>query len=474
MRHFTRPATVFSSLPGLPARVPGMAFLLLLWALSVPLGGISPAAGEEPLSAPQCPKYREICVKGQGQGRLDMKTGEAVMSGGVSGSLLKQNLVFRGESLRAARGEEGEWERITIEGPLRITQPGRELSAEHGLIDDTGYKVEGSVRLEQEGMQLTSTSMRYSLETGKLLIEGLPEAPVEMVVEKQAEFLNAEESALPESSGDGSGEEEQDGLPAMEEPAGPAITRMTAERAELDKTGRTIAMWGNLKVEQQPDSLFMSAGNAELVFDGQKELESFRAGGSVVITQPGRVLSADTALSRDGLKTIILNGNARVRQPGSFDITGESLEVSGEVGKGAVKLSAPQKEPRERPTEAPGVGGNPAGATEQAGGREQEPKPQERDLKFTLELSGGRQSYQLTPLALNRLRKEGLPDASAARLSILVGQTHDSRESFVQQLELVLGKEDSAQYQEQILAAARRRDTGEAPRDKDAGGGGKP
>ena len=215
------------------------------------------------------------------------------------------------------------------------------------------------------------------------------------------------------------GEEMEAELPDTPPPLVPR-SRLQATRVVLDDSKHQAQLSGGVRIEQLDGGLLMVCDEGTFRLGADNRLQDFRLQGNVLITQPGRVLSSDLAFSRDDLQTIVLVGNARVRQPGAFDLTGERLEVLGEPGgTGAVRSETP-----------------------------------DRPVSLSLKMGSEKQSYELTPKGLQQLRTQGLPPSVTARLTPLLGHHFASREEYSARIRTLLGVDEANRHMEAILGAS--------------------
>ena len=358
------------------------------------------ASQPEPIALPDCPAYKHLCVQTNGAGIINLKTGILRFSGPIRGVLAESQMIFQGDSLQATRTPAGQWERLSLEGNARLEQ--------------------GNLRMHGSRLHVDS-----ALQTA--VVDGASKAPVEV-------FLS--QNILPQSDATQEAPKKDSDSPLTQSPFTPTESatsepsaettsspgsRIQAARVVIDEKERRVYLSGNVRIEQLDGGLLMESDESTFHMGGNNRLEGFRLQGGVRITQPGRVLSSDLAFSRDDLQTIIMVGSARVQQPGSFDLTGERLEVQGDPGgKASVRSEIP-----------------------------------DRPVSLSLKMGGDKNPHELSATALQQLRAQGLPPSVTARLTPLLGHRYATREEFSARIKALLGPDDASRHMETIINASR-------------------
>ena len=349
------------------------------------------------ISPPECPEHEHLCVQAKGPGVINLNTGSLHFSGTVTGSLVSPQLIFQGDTLSATRNAAGEWNLLMLEG---------------------------NALLEQGIMHMQSDKVRADIALKHLEMEGTPTEPVLILVEQEIIPQTKSNRAIigrPESEAHTARSESEAGAATEDSPPPPTESRILANRVVLDDTERLVQLSGGVRIEQLDGTFLMVCNEGTFNLGPDNRLEGFRAQGNVQITQPGRVLSSDLAFSRDDLQTIVLVGNARVQQPGAFDLTGERLEVRGEPG---VKASVRSETP-------------------------------DRPVSLSLKLGEEKRSYELKSESLQQLRSQGMPPYLTARLTPLLGHRFASREEFSIRIRALLSPDEANRHLEAILNASR-------------------
>lgn len=422
-----------------------------LLALAVgALAALLPAPGLAQIAVPDCPDYKELCVQADRTGGIDLRQGIAYLEGNVRGVLRSRDARFRADKLTAYRNEAQVWERMVLEGGVRLEQPGRTATAGHAVLQTEQIVLEQAVHVEDQGLTIDAARVTMENAPERMVAEGEPEAPV--VIHVASALLPAGEPAPAEENGNaapaapdaateapnGSGSPSQTVPEAAPEAAPPESGDGTAmptadagqgdagqggavlhaQKAVVTQQPRTIELTGDVLIEQTADAATLRASSARFQVDAAGEPESFRAEGDVELRQPGRVVSADVAQSRNGLETILLVGNARVQQPDQLDLTSDRIEVYTDAERGIVQ-----------------------------GAEQQQP------ITLALEL-GQPKSYRLSEQGLNALRGKNVPQPVLQKLTPLVGRTFKTREAFSKEVAALLTPQERDQYLETIVAQA--------------------
>jgi lipopolysaccharide export system protein LptA len=390
-----------------PRRLPWLLLLVLLNFLA----GV-PARAALPLP-PKCPEFKELCVQAEKSGGFDLKTGVATLEGNVAGVVKSRQLQFYGQTLTLFRDDQDNWARLVLEQQVRLVQPEFTATAQHGVVEKGRIQLNGEARLAQENLTIEGDEIVVQSEPEHMVVTGLANKLLR-IVHQGAMIPPPPLSAGPEGL---------DAPPATAvgeraQPL-PPTTLIRADKALIEKDGRNVQLTGSVHVEQSDQRLILTGEQASFSFNEHNALDAFRAEGHVVITQPGRIVSADEAQSQNGMETILLTGNASVRQPGQFDLTSNRVEVYTDATRGTVRSEEP-----------------------------------EQPITLTLDV-GGDKPYKLAEAGLDQLRAGGVPPATVQKLAPLVGVTYAQREAFRSAVRAVLTEQEAERYLDTILAHAR-------------------
>ncbi len=378
------------AIPGSPL-VPLVAALLL--GMAAAGGGLARAQPEEP--ALSCPVEREFCVQADRSGGIDLKTGVAHLEGNVQGLVRSRALRFSGQSLTAYRNGGQEWVRLVLDQDVRLKQSDRKSASDHGVLEREEIRLTGNVRIEQEDLRIDGSEAEIRSDGSRTVVRGVPEAPLTLVLERS--LLTDSGSAA----------------------AAGGTTTLRAQKMVLENQPRRAVLSGNVHIEQSNDHLRLDAEQVTLNFSEGNVVESFRAEGNVVITQPERRIAADFAQSRNELKTILLVGHATMQQKGAFDLKSDRMEVYADSSKGIL-----QSHDRQKP------------------------------ITLSLDLAGG-QTYGLTQAGMLKLSGKGLPPTVLEKLAPLIDKSFPSRAAFREAVSQRLTRPEQDTLLETILANAR-------------------
>lgn len=372
------------------------AVLLLLCCLIWPPG--ADAAESPPI--PQCPLDRELCVRAERTGGIDLKTGSAYLEGNVVGLIRSRKIEFRGQSLRAFRDGGKEWVRLVLEREVSLRQPGRETTSDQGVLEKNLIRLNGHVRIHQAGLDIEGDNALIETDPRRTVINGQAERPVRLVLRRN--LLSAAGPAA-----------------ATAPPGEKASTVLTATKVEMDEDERMVTLAGRVDIRQEDGGLEMRAEMVVLHFDAESALSAFQAEGEVVITQPGRRVSADRAISRNQMRTILLIGNAALKQNGQFDLKSDRLEVYSDADKGILQS-------------------------------------RHRDKPITLSLDlNGRGGVQLTSGHLATLSRGGVPPLTLEKLGPLLERNYASAEAFENAVRNRLSLDENTRYLPLIVKTVR-------------------
>ena len=373
----------------------GLMLAAIVWASAFMSQTALAAKNAKTPALPNCPKSRELCVQAERSGGIDLKTGVAHLEGNVVGLLRSRKLRFNGQSLKAFRGGGKEWVRLVLDGGVRIRQPGRDSSSDHSVLEKGRIRLSGNVRIVQKDLELSGKDALLESRRGRTVVRGDSEKPMRLVLRRGL-------VAAPGSRKTGRVE-----------------TVVTARKAVLEDKKRRIRLSGKVRIEQSDGALRIQAEGVVLNFSANSSLASFRAGGRVSIAQPGRVVSADRALSKDRMHTILLIGNATMLEKGQFELKAENLEVYTDSRKGI--LRSPDRK-----------------------------KPITLTLDFKKE-----DTHQLTQAHLTRLSQRGVPPLTLEKLGPLLERKFKSRPAFQKAVDARLSRPESRRYLSLIMKTAR-------------------
>lgn len=390
------------------------ATLVGLWA-GWPAEGLPPVPGVTWFGAPllqaavpplDCPDAQTLCLKADNTGGIDLKNGTAFMEGNVVGYLREDDIRFSSESLSAFRNEAGEWAKLVLERSVHVEQSGRQADANRGIFEDNDIKLYGNVRIKDDRMVATAGEAHLTRDSGRgVFIATKTDAVKIRFVARAAAAPPGEATAAQISQA----------------PPLPDTFLITANRVEFDNSRRNARLQGAARVRRIEREWILTGQDIYLVFKENRELDYFNAQGGVVLKQPGRVASADTAVSRNNNETILLVGNARVKQEGRFDLSSERIEMYTSVNKGLVKSDESQQ-------------------------------------PLTLNLNVGKKSaYRLDTVDLEQLSSQGLPVETRTKLLPLVGRIFDSDSEFEQDVNKRLTQGERELFLTAILNAAKQR-----------------
>jgi lipopolysaccharide export system protein LptA len=355
------------------------------------------------LRMPVCPKYEELCVNAERTGVFDMKAGTAELEGNVTGYMESQEMLFHADLLRAFRNDAGDWQRLLLSNQVRIAQPNRTVSADHGVIEKETALFYGNAHMSQGTGTAESDEVYLERETERATLRGTAATPVRMqFIPERKEDLTAQMAGS-----------------APGEAPPPEPTRASAQKSVVEEQSRQVTLTGTVNVDIPDRQIHLQAESVVLQFADDNQVSGFTARGDVVITQPGRRLTSDSARSQNRMQTILLQGRARAQQEGQFDLTSDRMEVFTDPKKGTVR-----SEDRQRP------------------------------ISTSLDLQASK-PYKLDQPKLQELVNKGVPPATLQKLDPIVGKTYNNQEAFRRAVAEVLTAEESQRYLSIILAQAR-------------------
>jgi lipopolysaccharide export system protein LptA len=194
-----------------------------------------------------------------------------------------------------------------------------------------------------------------------------------------------------------------------------------SDKSVLDRGARLAHFTGKVEMRRKELGWVLLGDKVDLEFSEDQRLIRFDAEGDVRIEQPGRVMVADEAHSRNELETILLAGHAKVTRPGEFDLTSDRMEVYADVERGVVQSA-----------------------------------DQQRPVRLTIDLAKA-PPFTLTEAGQDRLRAQGLPPATLAKLEGIRNRPFKGRNEFIEGLRGMLTPREADLYQDVIAEAARGR-----------------
>lgn len=352
---------------------------------------------------PQCPDFREMCVEAQRTGTFDLQSGMAHLEGDVVGVLRSQGIRFASDALDAYRNEAGDWERVVLDGSVRVVQPGeqRAATAGHAVLQRERLALAGAVWLTEPGLEVRAEEVEADRSNGRTVLRA-----------REGERVLIERRPPPAADG---GQAPEDG----EEPDGMAVNDVTvrARTAVLEEGRRTMELSGDVFMEQHARDMLVTAEQLRLEFAADDSLRAFYAQGDVRIQQPERVITADQAQSRNNMETILLMGNANMQQGENFSLSSERMEVYTDSERGLVESGDDSGQP----------------------------------ITFSLDTGTG---YRLNQATLDGLEGEGVPAPVRRRLQPLLGQRYGGRDAFAEAVRGRLTPVQAARHLDTIVAAA--------------------
>ncbi len=399
--------------PDAPPALPGLLLAATLAAtLSLTLPA-APAAGVA-LTPLDCPDFQKLCVQADRTGNLDLKQGVAQLEGNVRGYLRAQDSTFFGERLKAFRNLQNDWDRLELDSGVRLLEPERRISADHGVFEHNLVQLVGNVKVSDQATWMESLEAVLDRTSHRTTLRGTPLQPVLLLISDTPRPAPAQSLGAAADAGTPPG-----ALPGAlpSRPIGDA-TRVLAQKAVVEEQSHQVVLTGQVKVDMTDRQINLEAETVTLVFNEDKTLAGFQARGNVVIVQPGRRLTADAARSQNKMQTILLLGKAHLQQAGQFDLNSDRLEVFTDTTKGMVR-----SEDRQKP------------------------------INLSLEISAPK-PWRLERASSTGLGERGVPPAVVQKLEPLVGRTFTSQDTFQQAVNDRLTPEESERYLPTILSQA--------------------
>lgn len=349
-----------------------------------------------------CPDFKALCVQAERSGRIDLKTGTATLEGNVHGYIRAQQLDFRADTLKAYRNDKNEWVRLVLDRAVRLTQPDAVSTAAHSILEPEKILLYGDGKMVKAPYRIEGEKILVEDSSGRISVEGTETRQV-VIHYNQIQPAPAAPSAAP--GGDGRGEP-------------PEAMLIRADKAVIDQGANRMELTGNVYVHRRRLNWTLWAKAVTLEMDEAQNLKGFRAQGGVKIEQPGRTLSADVAESQNNNETVLLTGDATIRQEQEFLLTSDQIEVYTDAKKGVVR-----SQDRQQP------------------------------VKLTFDMAP-KKPYRLTPPGLETLRAGGVPPETLDKLKPLLGISHSRRSGLSGALREVLMPLEADLYLEKILEQA--------------------
>lgn len=390
-----------------PSRPPKPAALL---ALLILLGAPAPGAVESPL---KCPEFKSLCVQAERSGGIDLNSGTAVLEGNVVGHVKEHEMDFFAEKLMAFRNKKNEWVRLELDGDVRLIQPDSEAQADHSIVEPERIKLFGNARMERAPHSIRGDEIESDKSRDRTIVKGAPGEPLLI------RFEGAPVKVSQEPAQGGEAPPPDGAARPLAAPAEvPDLIESRGADAVIDKVENYMRLTGNVVIDRIVMDWHLKGDNILLRFDDNNRFTGFRAEGNVVITQPGRTLNSDLALSKNNNETIQLIGNAKIQQTGQFELSSDRIEVYTDARKGVVH-------------------------------------GKERQVPITLSFDvASKEQYQLGRKDLPGLAAVGIPGEIQGKLNPLLDEPFEGRNNFSEAAARLLTEKEMGDYFEIIARAA--------------------
>jgi lipopolysaccharide assembly outer membrane protein LptD (OstA) len=209
-----------------------------------------------------------------------------------------------------------------------------------------------------------------------------------------------------------------DAAPAPAPLPAPLPTKARAQKAVVEEESRQVTLTGHVFVDMQDREIQLEAENVVLHFGEDNAVTGFQARGDVVIVQPGRRLTSDSARSQNRMQTILLQGRAKAQQLGQFELNSDRMEVFTDPKKGSVR-----SEDRQRP------------------------------INLSLDLAASK-PYKLDAVKLQPLADKGVPPDTLRKLNPVLGRSYGKQDAFRKAVSDLLTQEESQRYMSLIIEQA--------------------
>jgi lipopolysaccharide assembly outer membrane protein LptD (OstA) len=290
-----------------------------------------------------------------------------------------------------------------LSNKVTMAQHQRRVSADHGVIEERTALFYGDARMADALARSESEELLLEREPRRATLRGSSHSPVRM------EYATPDQGAAQMAGPAG----------APPAPETPQPARARAQKAVVEEQSHQVTLSGQVWVEIPEKQIQMQAENVVLQFGEDNSVTGFQARGDVVIIQPGRRLTSDSARSQNRMQTILLQGRARAQQEGQFELTSERMEVFTDPKKGAVR-----SEDRQRP------------------------------ITTALDLAATR-PLRLDQARLQALIEKGVPPETVQKLAPLAGHTFAGQDALRKAASELLTPEESQRYLPLVIAQAR-------------------
>ena len=377
-----------------------------------------------PIEKPKCPQFKTLCIQAKQDVVMDQNLGIAEFRGGVLGKYTPQDMWFQADTVRAFRMGKQEWSRLEMVGEVHMEQPGALAQADHARMDPDRVVLTGNAILNQPPQIVEGYEIVLNQNPNKVVVRASVDPQKD---QKPAHLLYVEppkdQVSLKENSTEGQPEEAGQTQVQPEAPQSPQVSERieaTAQELVFDEITREVVLTGNVHLTQASEQMEIRTQALRIRFDEEQQFQDFRAEGGVRISQPGRELQSDIAVSQKEKNTILLIGNARIQSSDGSKLQSDQIEVYTDAEKGVVKS-------------------------------EESKKP--LSLSFQLQREQKR-DYSLTRMALTKLSGKGVPNSILDRLAPLVDQRFTEEHLFEKEVMALLEPEEQKLFLTLILEAA--------------------
>jgi len=294
-----------------------------------------------------------------------------------------------------------------------MSQPLRRVSAEHGVVEEESALFYGNAKMVDDTATSESDEVYLEHESERATLRGTAQNPVR--IEYAARPMDPG-TAQVTATATGTSNDAQDPTAKPLPPQMPAKAR--AQKAVVEEQNRQVTLTGQVHVDLPDREIQLDAESVVLQFGEDNAVAGFQARGDVVIVQPGRRLTSDSARSQNRMQTILLQGRAKAQQQGQFELTSDRMEVFTDPKKGSVR-----SEDRQRP------------------------------INLSLDLTA-KKPYKLEPGKLQALADKGVPPDTLHKLNPVLGQPYNNQDAFRKAVNELLTQEESQRYLSLIIAQA--------------------
>jgi lipopolysaccharide export system protein LptA len=198
----------------------------------------------------------------------------------------------------------------------------------------------------------------------------------------------------------------------------PQATKSRSQKAVLDEDNHQVTLTGQVNVDMPDEQMLLNAESVTLQFGDDNSVIGFQARGDVVMVQPGRRVTADSARSQNRMQSVLLQGRARAQQQGQFDLASDRMEVYTDPKKGMVR-----SEDRQRP------------------------------INTSVDLKSNK-PYKLLEAKFQALVDQGVPPDTLEKLRPILDQSYRTQDAFRKDASDLLTAEETQRYMSLILAQA--------------------